>query len=240
MSYEVILVATEETRRDYRARQLYANSQKCHIYIEFHFNAAQYDKPGFEDNPASCLVADNASPLTQDIAREFALQVSTEFGYPNRGMVKLRKGDRGYYNLFYTNMKAILIEPLYVSDVEQAKVALSTEGQKKIARIVNNVVRKFFPDGAKVAFSLGHKCRETSIFDRGAPVVVALTPEGDHILHKTMAEADCAEKVMMFAKAMLEDSLEEETLPPSQSEVIHLQGEWTIAATNDGVLLRKR
>jgi len=211
MNYKVILTADEDNRRDYRDRQLYANEQGADVYVEFHFNASAYDKPGTQDNPASVLVCDNASSKSRAMAKDFSAAMSGAYGYPNRGVVELKRhsdgsADRAYYNLYYTRMKAFLLEPLYVSDVEQAAVALSEEGQKSIATLLVDVIRDHFPDGAKCAFSLGHKFKQSSIFDRGAPVVIGYDDDASPapIHHQTLAEADLAERVMHFAAAMLE------------------------------------
>ena len=140
MTYEVFLAADAQNRRDYRDRQLFANEQNADVYVEFHFNASAYDKPGTQDNPASVLVCDNASQKSRDMAKDFSDAMSSAYGYPNRGVVELKRrsdgsADRAYYNLYYTKMKAFLLEPLYVSDAEQSSVALSEEGQKSIASI---------------------------------------------------------------------------------------------------------
>lgn len=229
----VLLVASESNRQDYRARQLFANEQGADLYVSFHFNAKRYDKPGVKDNPASCLVANNASPTSREMARDFAKAVSDEFSFPNRGLVVLDRDDRGYYNLYYTAMPAFLIEPFYVSDKEQAALALSEGGQRRVAQVLVDVIRSHMPEDALIAFDLGHKFKVSSIHDRGAPVVVDFNDEGDPIYHQTMAEADCAEKVMHYAKAILEGK--EESIPPTASgEETMLVSSIRIEACNEG------
>ncbi len=243
MSYSVFLAADADNRRDYRDRQLYANSQGADVYVEFHFNASAYDKPGTQDNPSSVLVCDNASQKSRNMAKDFSDAMSSAYGYPNRGVVELKNpnsqgsADRAYYNLYYTKMKAFLLEPLYVSDVDQAAVALSEEGQKSIASILVDVIKKHFPDGAKCAFSLGHKFKASSIHDRGAPVVIGYDDDESPapIYHPTLAEADLAEKVLFFAKAMLEGKEE----PEKPENEILLEGEWKISGSDSGIHLRK-
>ena len=226
MTYSVFLVADEDNRRDYRDRQLYANEQGADVYVEFHFNATSYDKPGVADNPSSVLVCDNASQKSRDMAKDFADMMSSRFNYPNRGVVELKKhvdgtADRAYYNLYYTKMKSFLLEPLYVSDVEQAKVALSDSEQREIASILVDVIKKHFPDGAKCAFSLGHKFKSSAVYDRGAPVVIgyAEDSEGNRTptYHETLMEADLAEGVLYYATSMLEG---EYTAPEPKPEPV--------------------
>ena len=242
MNYSVFLPADADNRRDYRDRQLHANEQGADVYVEFHFNASAYDKPGTQDNPSSVLVCDNASQTSRDMAKDFSDAMSSAYGYPNRGVVELKRhadgsADRAYYNLFYTKMKAFLLEPLYVSDVEQSAVALSEEGQKSIAAILVDVIKKYFPDGAKCAFSLGHKFKASSIHDRGAPVVIGYDDDESPapIHHPTLAEADLAEKVLFFAKAMLEGKEE----PEEPEDEIFLVGEWSISGSESGLHLRR-
>jgi hypothetical protein len=226
--YEIIWVADENNRRDYRDRQLYANSQGAKLYIEGHFNAQMYtvdvdgdgvpdmDAVGTSDNPASCLVADNASQTSRDMGTYFAAQVSKAFGYPNRGLVELRrhangKADRAYYNLYYTHMPAVLLEPFYVSDGEQALMAQSEHAQDVIANIICQMVLKHLPDGGKVAFSIGHLFKASSKWDRGAPVVNT----GGKI-----AEADLVKLYMEKAAVLIEAHGEEVPLDPVEGEVL--------------------
>lgn len=230
--YQVILVASDEQRRDYKARQLFANEQGADFYLELHFNAARYDKPGTQDNPASCLVADNAGEKTRAIGTDFAKACSLEFGYPNRGLVVLKQADRAYYNLYYTKMPAILVEPFYVSDVEQAAMALSPTGQQRVAEILWDLVRAYFPAGSKIAISLGHKFKATSIHDRGAPVVIGHSEEGDPIYHPTMAEADCAERVMGYLVALLRGEIPAQL---TDSDIL-IEGPAKLTAVGPGVL----
>lgn len=193
MRYETFLVADEQHRRGYRERQLVANDQNAGLYIEFHLNAKEYDKPGIQDNPATVLVTDRAHTSTQTLAKDFAASISAAFKFPNGGLVVRKAGDRAYYNLFYVKAPAILIEPLYVSDKEQAALAMTESGQKKIAQILRDCVVRAFPLGVKIACSLGHKFKPApQHFDRGAPLNKDVpNPQG-------LAEADLAEKILGF------------------------------------------
>ena len=226
--YEIIWVADENNRRDYRDRQLYANSQGADLYFEGHLNAQAYtvdvdgdgipdmDAVGTSDNPASCLVADNASQTSKNIGTFIAEKVSKAFGYPNRGLVTLKRhadgsADRAYYNLYYTNMPAVLLEPFYVSDGEQALMAQSEYAQDVIAQIIYKAVLKYLPDGGKVAFSIGHLFKASSKWDRGAPVVNT----GGKI-----AEADLVSLYMHKAADLIEGHGVEVPEPPADPEVL--------------------
>lgn len=246
MKYSTFLVADENNRRDYRDRQLFANSQGADVYVEFHFNASGNESEGVADNPSSVLVCENASSKSKEMARDYSALVSSHFDYPNHGVVVLEKDSsgntpRGYYNLFYTKMKAFLLEPLYVSEPEQSLVALSEEGQKMLAIFLVQVIKDHYPDGAKCAFSLGHKFKESSIHDRGAPIVIGYEKDSQGnekpIHHATLAEADVAEKVMNFAREFLSS---EEPAPEPEAEEIILKGKWTIEGAPGSTVKLKR
>lgn len=169
-TYDILWVASEEKRRDYKDRQLYANLLAAHFYLEFHFNAKEYDKPGMEDNPCSVIVADNASPKTKAIATKLAFLVSEKWGFPNRGCDVVGRERAGFYNLYYTNMQAVLTELLYASDPDQATIIRSEEGREELAWMHVDVIREFYPEGGLLAFSIGHMFKASAIHDRGAPV----------------------------------------------------------------------
>lgn len=219
MKYEVLWVATAEDRRDYKDRQLFANSKKAVLYIEHHFNALEYDKPGTSDNPSSVLVATNGSQKSRDFAKLYSERVSKQWGYPNRGVDIVDSKRAGYWNLYYTSMPAVLLEPLYVSDPEQATLAMSEVGQTALAEILAQTIREQFPQGGLIAFSLGHKYRQnpTHKFDRGAPV------KGGNGL----GEADIAENVLRLTAELLTAAPKTEEVPKQQERYeFCLLGEW--------------
>jgi hypothetical protein len=89
-------------------------------------------------------------------------------------------------------MPAILLEPLFVSNPQQAEWVRSEAGQTRLAGILCDSIRRFFQDGGLIGFSVGHKYKRSSPNDRGAAVVGGGW------------EADYAEQVLLKAKAMLE------------------------------------
>lgn len=164
---------------DYRDRQKAANEAGVDIYIEQHLNAKEYDKPGTGDNPALCVVAHNASAKSKAIANEYAHRINLEFGWPNRGCVQVGYKQRGDFNLRYTKMPAVLLEPLFVSDETQAAFIQTEEGQTAIAKILVDVLRMFLPNGGTVGFSCGHTGQPSKPLDKGAPVVNSNLMESD-------------------------------------------------------------
>jgi len=177
---------------DYRDRQLAANAEGCVCYLEHHFNALANDDPDSQrENKSLCIVGGNASQTSKNWAAWFTRTIAAEFGIGDGGvLVGPRRGD---FNLRYTSMPAILIEPLFVSDPTQAAIAKSEDGQERIARVIVESIRRFFPDGGAIGFSVGHKYKTSNPHDRGAPVFGGGT------------EAELAEEVLHRAARMLRD-----------------------------------
>ena len=175
---------------DYRDRQLAANSEKCCCYLEQHLNALGKDDPETQgDNPALIIVGSNASQTSKNWAAWLAEAFAAEFGIKNGGVIVGPK--RGDFNLRYTSMPAVLLEPLFVSDPTQAAILKSNDGQERLARVVSESIRRFFPKGGKVGLSVGHKYKTSKPHDRGAPV------------YGGGWEADIAEEVLARVDRML-------------------------------------
>jgi hypothetical protein len=185
--YQVLMVSG-----DYPDRQAQANAAGCDGYLEHHFNALAYDRPGTSDNPCFALVAHNASDKSKAWAKDYADRVADDFGWRSNGVVQVGHRARGDYNLRFTDMPAILVEPLFVSDVEQAAVAQSEDGQERLARHVVDSIKAAFPNGGKFALSIGHKGKDSSPYDTGAPVV-----------DSKLTEADLSEQVITRVARML-------------------------------------
>lgn len=248
--FEILWVASDEHRRDYKDRQLFANSKGAKAYIEGHCDARAYkrdtdgdgvldaDAEGTDDNPTSCLVCDNASQTSRDMAQYFSDAVSKKWGYPNRGVVELARGARGYWNLYYTDMKAILLEGWHVSDKEIATLAMSELGQDQMAQIIADMIRKFFPDGGLIAFSVGHMFKKSSIHDRGAPVAGG----------NGLGEADIVLSFMRKAAVLLETGAnindpEPEPVQLAMTGENHkwVEGQWEVSCySKDGTHLKRR
>jgi len=187
-------------RGDYRERQQDANEAKCVGFVEAHFNSTTSAKANY----CLAIVGGNASRTSRNWAKAWTKAIAAEFGIPNGGVLVGPK--RGDYNVRYTTMPAILLEPMFVSNPEQAEIAKSEDGQKRLARVLVDSIRRFFPDGGKVAFSVGHKFKRKRPNDRGAPV------------HGGGWEADLAESVLEYAAAMLT-----ETAQPDDDRVIDVE-----------------
>ena len=177
---------------DYGFRQRSANKDKALCYIEQHFNAAA------SPNANYCLAVtgSNASQKSINMAASYVDAVETYLGIPKwsggkpKGVAIGGISGRGDSNLIYTNMPAVLLEPLFVTT--PAHVYMLKERTNLLAVCVVDMVREHFPNGGLIGFSIGHKGKSSNPKDRGAAVYGGGT------------EADFAEMVLNIAKALLE------------------------------------
>jgi len=175
---------------DYLARQQAANADQAVAYVEHHFNSSSSEQARY----AVVVVGSNASNTSRNWGRWYAKAIAEQFGNPVGGEGGLLVGGwngRGDGNVKYTRMPALLLEPLFASNPQQAEIIRSASGQEALARVLAESIRRFFPDGGLIAFSVGHKYKASSPNDRGAP----LAGGGN--------EADCAEQVLQRAARML-------------------------------------
>lgn len=179
----------------YAQRQRAANADKAKIYIEQHFNSVNE-----KSNYTLANVATNAGAQSKAIAQSYVDRCSEAFGVPKanndfakNGVSVGGAGKRGNANLLLTNMPAVLLEPLFVSNPKHAEIVRSEAGRQRLAQILADTIIEFLPVGGLVAFSVGHKYKPApKDKDRGAPVYGGGT------------EADFAEDVLIRAKAILE------------------------------------
>jgi hypothetical protein len=195
---------------DYPERQRKANDWGADVYVCHHFNAIENDNPETQqENATLVIVGSNASQRSIEFGKNYCLQVSTLFKTRNTGVIKRRRGERGDVCLRFTKMPAILVEPLFVSDVKQAGIAASEGGQRELGRLLADSIRDCFPDDegrtVKIALSIGHKGKTSRPFDRGAAVVG----------HPGDSEAELSEKVLRHAARYLVTSGFDEDEPPS-------------------------
>lgn len=180
---------------DYFERQNQANIDRAICYIEQHFNSSA--NPGA--SYAVTITGRNASKTSIEWAKWYAQAIDAEFKEVDKvagdqGALVGGFGGRGDGNICKTKMPAILLEPLFCNNPSHAAIMTSEEGQKRLAKVLVESIKRFFPNGGLVAFSIGHKYKRSSPNDRGA-VVAGFAG---------FTEADCAEKVLTYAQAMLE------------------------------------
>lgn len=177
---------------EYLDRQRAANKDKAVAYVEHHFNSA-----GPTANYALVVVGSNASQTSVNWGSWYAKAVAEQFGtqvYRPDGVARGGLDGRGDGNVKHTAMPAVLLEPLFVSNPRQADIVRSASGQAALARILAESIRRFFPQGGLIAFSVGHKYKTSRPNDRGA----ALAGGG--------TEAEYAEIVLKQAAALLTEA----------------------------------
>jgi len=175
---------------DYGERQRRANADQAKAYVEHHFNSSSSPMANY----AVVITGSNASQTSRNWGRWYTQATSREFDVPIGGDQGIKVGGydgRGDGNLKHTNMPAILLEPLFASNPRHADIIRSEDGQMRMARVLVDSVRRFFPDGGLIAFSVGHKYKTSNPDDRGANLVGG------------GSEAEFAEKVLLKAEAML-------------------------------------
>jgi len=176
---------------NYVTRQNNANKDEAVAYVEAHFNSSSSSTANY----AVVVTGSNASRTSKNWGRWYARAVATFFGTKvggDNGILVGGWNGRGDGNLKHTDMPAILLEPLFASNPQHADIIRSESGQIDLARILVESIQRFFPDGGLIAFSVGHKYKESNPNDRGAD----LAGGG--------SEADYAEKMLQKAAAMLE------------------------------------
>jgi hypothetical protein len=175
---------------DYRQRQEQANEDQCIGYVEQHFNSSDNREAGY----SVVVVGSNASQTSKNWGRWYAAAVAREFSGSvggDNGILVGGYNGRGDANLRYTDMPAILLEPLFCSNPSQAGAIKGAAGQDRLARILCDSIQRFFQKGGLLGFSVGHKYKTSHPDDRGA----AIAGGG--------WEADCAEAVLNKAATML-------------------------------------
>ncbi len=175
---------------DYKPRQEKANADNAKAYIEHHFNSSSSPSADY----TVVIVGSNASTTSKNWGRWYADAISKEFGTKvggNQGILVGGFDGRGDSNVKHTNMPAVLLESLFVSNPTHAAIVRSDNGQDRLARVLVESIQRFFPAGGLIAFSVGHKGKTSSPNDRGADVVGG------------GSEADYTEKVLKKAEAML-------------------------------------
>jgi N-acetylmuramoyl-L-alanine amidase len=152
---------------EYSERQRAANADRAVLYVEHHFNSV--------DNPAAdytcVIVGSNAGRTSKEFGQMYARKVSEAFGCKIGGVNGLLIGGyngRGDGNIKDTDMPAVLLEPLFISNPARAQAAWSDSGRSSLATILVDCIKHFFPNGGLIAFSIGHKGKRSKPNDRGA------------------------------------------------------------------------
>ena len=185
---------------DYKVRQHKANQDGADIYIEHHFNSSFHESADY----SLVVVGKKAGEKTIEIAYRYLTELRRAVGIQawEGGRLGIAVGGmqgRGNYNLKFTKMPALLLEPLFISNPARADFVATIAGRETLARVLVDTVREAYPTGGLIAFSVGHKYKTSASMDRGAPI------NCDEIEGGLPGwEADLAEDVLQRAKRILE------------------------------------
>lgn len=151
---------------DYRARQREANAWPADLYVEIHGDGST--------DPSVCrssaIVASNASRASLAAADTYAAMMAAANPHHQGGprVHVAKRQDRGWGNLYYTAMPAILAEIGHVSHPGFIRW-LDGPGVDVCALALVMTILSALPDGGRVALSIGHVGKTSSPRDRGAP-----------------------------------------------------------------------
>lgn len=129
----------------------------CVCYAEQHFGWGPNESV---PSRAVVITASNATAYTKDWGRWYAREISREFsvslggneGIIEGGQVRLELDRR----LGRFEVPALLLEPLFINNAAAAQVVRTEEGQERLARVLSDSIRQFFPAGGLVCLSNGH------------------------------------------------------------------------------------
>ena len=176
---------------EYIERQQQANADGAVAYIEHHFNSSASPQANY----AVVITGANASQTSKNWGPWYAHAVAQAFHIPiggDQGLVVGGYNGRGDHNLRFTDMPAILLEPLFCSNPQHAEWIRSDAGQGRLAAILCEGIQRFFQKGGLIGFSVGHKYKPAPSKDRGASI------------HGGGWEADYAEMILNKARGLLE------------------------------------
>lgn len=129
----------------------------CVCYAEQHFGAGPNESV---PSRAVVITASNAAAYTKAWGRWYAREISREFSIPlggDEGIIEAGHVTPGLdRRLGQFEVPALLLEPLYINHAAASQVIRTEEGQERLARVLSESIRQFFPAGGLVCLSNGH------------------------------------------------------------------------------------
>lgn len=129
-----------------------ANIDRCSAYLDFQFNINVDPKTEY----TSVAVASNACRTAKYWARQFSQFISEDFGIPvggNNGILIGGEYGKNEPDLIYTQMPAIMILPLFISNPIHASWIKDKSRQFQIARNLAKSIHSTFPNGGTFALT---------------------------------------------------------------------------------------
>lgn len=142
-------------------RQQQASDAGCAVTIDFHFNSNGPTAKGGEvwykpDDAASLSLAND---IINGVAR---------LGLPVLGTNSAVPGTRSAFIRHYAS-PAVLTEPLFVSNPEQAAWIHNDENLSALATAISGALENATGEGDLIGLSIGHRCKVSQPGDTGAP-----------------------------------------------------------------------
>lgn len=135
-----------------KEKQFKANNDNCTAYLDFQFNFSP--DPGV--SYTSVAIASNACRTTKYWARQFAHLISEDFGIPvggNNGILIGGEHGKNEADLIYTQMPAISVLPLFISNPLHVSWIRDKSMQFQIARSLAKSIYSAFPNGGSFALT---------------------------------------------------------------------------------------
>lgn len=171
-------------------RQKQAAKRKCDFVISFHFNS--FSSP----NAAGAEVYYNNKPGSDQVAKDLLRAIVSVLNVPNRGC-KNAAGTRAAFIDSY-HCKAVLIEPCFVSNPNEAKLLHDIHIVKALAHALAKVVASF--GFQRIGIDIGHRFKTSNPNDKGAQCVFSAgCSEALHAEH--LAKAFAAELEALESEA---------------------------------------
>lgn len=176
---------------EYHDRNAEASHDKCVLKVDGHLNAAG-------KTPSYSLVEYNTSEGTRchSFAKALANACVNPVGATQSHTRALAPGDRGHVCTDGFNGDGVVWEPGFASNPKQARIYMTAAGKEALAQALAATIRKHYPDGSRIAFSIGHKGKPSAPNDRGACLAGT---------HGKVCEAHIMEPVLKRAAELLED-----------------------------------
>ncbi|MHB1323999.1 MAG: peptidoglycan-binding protein [Coriobacteriia bacterium] len=179
---------------DYDDRQAAANKLGAVCYYEQHMNSYTTTAKPY----GLVEVAHNASQKSKDWADDLSKRWTNITGLPTKRR-DLKDGTRGNYNIKLTDMPACLGEPGPISHAAFDDWMDAEPNRSLLALAVAESIKAMFPNGGKVALSIGHLGKTSNPRDTGAADADAPGTPGDQT--EGALNADVIHKVAAFLVA---------------------------------------
>ena len=124
----VVMTRSDDTFIPLPQRSAIANAQRMAVFVSIHFNSSfRSGAHGYE----TYYYQKSAAALASGIESRLALVIPTD----NRGVKR-----RGYYVLRKTHIPAVLVECGFLTNPDEAKLALRSDYREKLARFIAKAI----------------------------------------------------------------------------------------------------